>query len=166
MRVSWILLGLLAGCGPFNDVRWCKSHPEACLTGGGGDDTDVPADDSLPKAAKQVMEKNCYKCHGDGGTANGGFNFSLVVPRLIETGKVTPGQPDASRIYARVRDGSMPPGPDKPSAAELETLRRWIEAGGGPCDVMVDTGINRLGVALGDLAAPQILQLTDRKSVV
>ena len=129
MRVSWILLGLLAGCGPFNDVRWCKSHPDACLTGGGGDDTDVAPEDQLPKAAKKVMQDNCYACHGDGGTANGGFNFSLVVPRLIETGKVAPGQPDVSRIYARVLDGSMPPGPDKPSAAEIETLRRWIEAG-------------------------------------
>lgn len=32
---------------------------------------------------------------------------------------------------------------------------RWLEAGGGPCDLMVDTGINRLGLpmaALGDEA--------------
>ena len=35
----------------------------------------------------------------------------------------------------------------------LEQARRWLEAGGGLCDVMVDTGINRLGLpmaALGD----------------
>ncbi|MBW8785099.1 MAG: alanine racemase [Novosphingobium sp.] len=29
--------------------------------------------------------------------------------------------------------------------------QRWLDAGGGPCDLMVDTGINRLGVALGEL---------------
>ena len=32
-------------------------------------------------------------------------------------------------------------------------IARWREAGGGPCDVMVDTGINRLGVAAADVAA-------------
>lgn len=34
-----------------------------------------------------------------------------------------------------------------------EQVRRWKEAGGGPCDVMVDTGMNRLGVAPADIAA-------------
>jgi len=30
--------------------------------------------------------------------------------------------------------------------------RIWLEAGGGPCDVMVDTGINRLGVEMKDIS--------------
>ncbi|MCM8730630.1 alanine racemase [Hephaestia sp. GCM10023244] len=30
-------------------------------------------------------------------------------------------------------------------------IARWREAGGGPCDVMVDTGMNRLGVAPEDI---------------
>ena len=34
-----------------------------------------------------------------------------------------------------------------------EQVRRWREAGGGPCDVMVDTGMNRLGVSVADVAA-------------
>lgn len=29
-------------------------------------------------------------------------------------------------------------------------VRRWKESGGGPCDVMVDTGINRLGLDMED----------------
>ena len=33
----------------------------------------------------------------------------------------------------------------------LEQARRWIEAGGGLCDVMVDTGINRLGLPMAAL---------------
>ncbi|QKR99070.1 alanine racemase [Sphingomonas sp. CL5.1] len=32
-------------------------------------------------------------------------------------------------------------------------VNRWKEAGGGLCDVMVDTGMNRLGVSAGDIAA-------------
>lgn len=33
-----------------------------------------------------------------------------------------------------------------------EQVRRWRDAGGGPCDVMVDTGMNRLGIAPQDIA--------------
>jgi len=33
-----------------------------------------------------------------------------------------------------------------------EQVRRWREAGGGRCDVMVDTGMNRLGIAAQDIA--------------
>lgn len=36
---------------------------------------------------------------------------------------------------------------------------RWIAAGGGLCDLMVDTGMNRLGVGLGDLADLRDLQV-------
>jgi alanine racemase len=32
-------------------------------------------------------------------------------------------------------------------------VARWKAAGGGPCDVMVDTGMNRLGVSANDIAA-------------
>ncbi len=41
----------------------------------------------------------------------------------------------------------------RPVINSHEQARRWLEAGGGLCDVMVDTGINRLGLpmaALGD----------------
>jgi alanine racemase len=39
-------------------------------------------------------------------------------------------------------------------------IARWRQAGGGPCDVMVDTGINRLGVAVGDVATGLLDGLT------
>lgn len=34
-----------------------------------------------------------------------------------------------------------------------EQVRRWREGGGGLCDVMVDTGMNRLGVSAADVTA-------------
>ncbi len=41
----------------------------------------------------------------------------------------------------------------------LEQAARWHEAGGGLCDVMVDTGINRLGLPMTDLGNPAIRAL-------
>ena len=40
-----------------------------------------------------------------------------------------------------------------------EQARRWLEAGGGLCDVMVDTGINRLGLPMAALGDPLVRQL-------
>ncbi|MYL97906.1 alanine racemase [Novosphingobium sp. FGD1] len=44
----------------------------------------------------------------------------------------------------------------KPVVNSLAQARLWIDAGGGPCDLMVDTGMNRLGVSLDDLGDPLI----------
>jgi alanine racemase len=53
-----------------------------------------------------------------------------------------------------VRDADMGDRPTnaRPVLNTIEQVRRWREAGGGPCDVMVDTGMNRLGVAPEDVA--------------
>jgi alanine racemase len=37
-------------------------------------------------------------------------------------------------------------GPARPVLCSPEQIARWKAAGGGPCDVMIDTGINRLGL--------------------
>ncbi len=42
--------------------------------------------------------------------------------------------------------------PARPVLNSPEQVARWRAAGGGACDVMVDTGINRLGIAPADLA--------------
>ncbi|MCW1383382.1 alanine racemase [Novosphingobium sp. KCTC 2891] len=39
----------------------------------------------------------------------------------------------------------------RPVLNSLEQVRRWRSAGGGACDVMVDTGMSRLGLRLADL---------------
>jgi alanine racemase len=41
----------------------------------------------------------------------------------------------------------------------LEQARRWLAVGGGRCDVMVDTGINRLGLPMDSLGEPVLRQL-------
>ena len=41
----------------------------------------------------------------------------------------------------------------RPVLCSAAQVARWREAGGGDCDVMVDTGINRLGVAMAEVGA-------------
>jgi len=47
----------------------------------------------------------------------------------------------------------------KPVINSVHQARLWRDSGGGPCDLMVDTGINRLGIAPADFAAPEIASL-------
>ncbi|MCA1661874.1 MAG: alanine racemase [Novosphingobium sp.] len=42
----------------------------------------------------------------------------------------------------------------KPVLNSLPQIARWKEAGGGPCDLMVDSGINRLGLEMRHLDDP------------
>ncbi len=47
----------------------------------------------------------------------------------------------------------------KPVINSLRQAQLWLAAGGGVCDLMVDTGINRLGLPLGALGDSAIAQL-------
>ncbi|NTS64920.1 alanine racemase [Sphingomonas sp. HHU CXW] len=55
-----------------------------------------------------------------------------------------------------VRDEDMAAARELTARPVLNTpaqVKRWRDAGGRPCDVMVDTGMNRLGIAAADIAA-------------
>lgn len=47
----------------------------------------------------------------------------------------------------------------RPVINSLRQAAVWRDGGGGPCDLMVDTGINRLGLPLADLGDPLIAAL-------
>jgi alanine racemase len=47
----------------------------------------------------------------------------------------------------------------RPVLNSLPQVKRWLAAGGGLCDLMVDTGINRIGLDLADLGDPAIAAL-------
>jgi alanine racemase len=47
----------------------------------------------------------------------------------------------------------------KPVINSAAQARRWLDAGGGPCDLMVDTGINRLGLPMPEIGDEAIVQL-------
>ena len=54
---------------------------------------------------------------------------------------------------ARDADLADRPANARPVLNTIEQVRRWREAGGRACDVMVDTGMNRLGISVEDVAA-------------
>ena len=47
----------------------------------------------------------------------------------------------------------------RPVINSLHQARRWTDSGGGPCDLMVDTGINRLGIRPSETSDPAIAAL-------
>src|SRR3546814_18222917 len=46
---------------------------------------------------------------------------------------------------AVARQGSV-----RPVLNTAQQIQRWKDTGGGPCDVMVDTGMNRLGLGMDE----------------
>jgi hypothetical protein len=81
-----------------------------------------------------LLKTYCYRCHGENGAAEGGFNYILDMEKLVARERVIPGKPDKSRLYRRVERGDMPPEEEKarPTAQEVALLRQWIEAGAPP----------------------------------
>lgn len=101
--------------------------------------------------------------------ANGyGLGVEQVVLRLAQAGcrdffvatwaeaAVFPPFGLSLSVLHGVREADMPAalaGAARPVLNTPEQVARWKMAGGGPCDVMVDTGINRLGVSPDEVRA-------------
>jgi mono/diheme cytochrome c family protein len=87
-----------------------------------------PAD--LHAQAQTILKAACYRCHGQDGAAEGGFNYVLDTEKLIARRKLVPGDPAKSTLLRRIENGSMPP-PGEPglSDEQVKLLRQWITAG-------------------------------------
>jgi mono/diheme cytochrome c family protein len=99
-----------------------------------GEATSTAADDAsttLARKALDTLKTHCYRCHGDGGAAEGGFNYVLDRDKLVARKKVVPGDAEHSKLYRRVSKGEMPPADDGgPLPAEATALlKQWIDAG-------------------------------------
>ncbi len=87
----------------------------------------------LAGKARQVLQANCYRCHGQDGAVEGGMNYVIDLAKLVAHKKVVPGEPAKSKIYKRLtsKTNPMPPEEEKtrPSPADIDMIRQWIEAG-------------------------------------
>jgi Protein of unknown function (DUF1553)/Protein of unknown function (DUF1549)/Planctomycete cytochrome C/F5/8 type C domain len=85
---------------------------------------------SFEKEIAPLLQTRCLKCHNS-AKFRGELDLTGRAALLKggQTGAaVTPGKSGASLLFAKVRDGKMPPG--RPLGAdEVELLRRWIDAG-------------------------------------
>lgn len=92
------------------------------------------AEDALARDALAVFQTHCYRCHGQDGSVEGGLNFILDRDKLVARKKITPGSVEQSPVYRRMAAGKMPPADvqPRPTAQEMDTVKRWIEAGAHP----------------------------------
>src|SRR5688572_26259863 len=92
-----------------------------------------PSSEELARKARELFTAHCYRCHGKEGANEGGFNYVLDRQRLLQRRKVVPGDAAKSRLYRRLfsTDDPMPPAEekDRPSAADIALLKKWIDAG-------------------------------------
>ena len=73
------------------------------------------------------------------------WNEAAALAGTGATLSVLHGVRDADMAVARSLDA-------RPVLSTPAQVRRWLDAGGGHCDVMVDTGMNRLGVSPDQVA--------------
>jgi serine/threonine-protein kinase len=113
--------------------------------GGGSKPTDDKPAEPQPPAQAQApagsvaeqgytfFKKYCYRCHGvefKVPTFNVLDRDVLVASRGDDPAYVVPGNLDDSLVWQRVAlDADMPPSGAKPTDAEKDILKKWIEAG-------------------------------------
>src|SRR5438552_9812310 len=88
-------------------LRSKMSSIPACLTSWGEGQKD------LARQARTIFQVHCYRCHGEKGAVEGGFNYLLDHDRLVARKKVVPGDPVKSRLIRRIGAGEMPPEDEK-----------------------------------------------------
>ena len=88
-------------------------------------------DAEVARKAQEILKANCYRCHGQEGTIEGGMNFILDRDKLVARKKIVPGDAAASLLFKRVSTGKMPPASAKvrPSEADIALLKQWIDGG-------------------------------------
>jgi mono/diheme cytochrome c family protein len=90
-------------------------------------------DVSFEHDVRPIFKAACFRCHGEADELEGSLDLRLV--RLMTAGgdsgpEIVPGNRDESYLYQRVRDGEMPPDDlQKLTAAQVDTIGRWIDAG-------------------------------------
>jgi len=152
---------------------------------------------SFNKDVRPILADNCYACHGpDRNRRQRGLRLDReeVAKAALPSGRVAivPGSPEKSELFRRITDPDekrrMPhvsSGKDRLGAAQIETLRRWIEQGAewephwsyipptrpplpavrradwpkNPVDAFVLAGIEKQGLSPSpEAAAPELLR--------
>jgi len=133
--------------------------------GASGLNAQEKGDPKLATAAIALLEKYCYRCHGQNGAKEGSLDYVLSPAKLAEAGKIVRGDAAASRMFKRIIKGSMPPDEDgipRPLDEEIELLKRWINAGAPEAVVVVEKARPFITTKSMLLAVRDHLESTDR----
>jgi hypothetical protein len=127
---------------PVGRPTWTLALAAALLAGPSGLAAEPDAK-ALALQARTVLKTYCHRCHNGPGAAGGNFDVlkveTLTAARDGDQPYVVAGKPADSFLYQRLAirkegKGDMPPKkiPVRPSDADKEIVKRWIEAGAPP----------------------------------
>src|SRR5262245_33252709 len=100
MKADWCALILALSCIPF-------------ITGvSGAQESNVR---QLAQKAQDILRTSCYRCHGQDGANEGGFNYAADLRLLVSRKRVTPGESTKSKLIKRITNVAdpMPPAEEK-----------------------------------------------------
>src|SRR5688500_10396295 len=87
----------------------------------------------VERSAKAILEAKCLTCHGDARMSDLDLRDRATILKGGKRGPaLVPGKAEESLLYKAVRrdgDLQMPPGKTPLTAAEVNVLRDWINAG-------------------------------------
>jgi hypothetical protein len=122
MKLKYItLVALLVpsfqNCSPYHAGSAPSTSSSSALSTSGG-----PIGYDVLKAT--VIDRKCIGCHSGSQSPN----LSSHATVMASANMVVVGNPQASTLYRRVADGSMPPG-SWLSTAEIKAVNDWIQQG-------------------------------------
>lgn len=84
--------------------------------------------------AGAVLNNYCFQCHRGEGSSASGYAFNVRnVESMLDESMVVAGSVEDSELYNAMFRGRMPPrnqaGLPRPSAEEVDVVKRWIESG-------------------------------------
>jgi len=78
-----------------------------------------------------ILRDQCFRCHGE--KEQGGLRLNTRANALSmgdsEVAAVVPGDPDASEMIVRIRDGDMPPTEEGLTVDQIAVLETWVKDG-------------------------------------
>jgi serine/threonine-protein kinase len=112
------------GSGSIGDGQWGDDGGSDSGDGGGAADCDQTKVDALT-----MLQTYCAGCHKAGANPPGDFDYVTDVDRLVQEGKVVPGDAASSPLFVRVDSDQMPPPAAGafPDDGDIATLKRWID---------------------------------------
>ncbi len=112
-------------------TRFVATLVGVCLTMGQVAEAQTAAKRDTAVKVRAILESACYRCHGDNGTIEGGFNYILNRAQMVSRKQIIPGASDRSRLIRRIVNEEMPPEGEMPrlTKEQVDVLSEWINSG-------------------------------------